>query len=160
MKINKKNLVKLRDGLLGVPDEFFCIKRYRSEYSYNKDFVSLDDCGTVGCALGWAPFMKGLEFLDSEFYSSFNNYEKLDFDEYSERLFGMRMSIDNPSEWDWVFGSEWETVDNTPLGVVFRIEYLFDNNMKAPCDFNGNRVRTYTKDFYSKYQEAHDGQRI
>jgi hypothetical protein len=33
-------------------------------------FISQDDCGTSGCALGWAPFVLGLEPVDSDFVES------------------------------------------------------------------------------------------
>ena len=61
-----------------VKDEQFDMEVYR-----DKGFRSINDCGTTGCLLGWAPFIEPP--LESEFGGL---YEDLDFDVYCERLFG------------------------------------------------------------------------
>ena len=63
-----------------VKDEQFDMGVYR-----NKDFRSINDCGTTGCLLGWAPFVEPP--LESEF-SEFDEYTGLLFGEYCYRVFG------------------------------------------------------------------------
>lgn len=46
------------------------------------------DCGTAGCALGWAPFALGMKKKMSE-----------NWPEYAERLFGFNVMLDIDSDW-------------------------------------------------------------
>jgi len=44
------------------------MEEFRSNYDRSEiEFFSKNDCGTVGCALGWSPFVPGLETIGSDF---------------------------------------------------------------------------------------------
>ena len=108
--MNKKNLLKLADGIEGIDPELFNMKTYRSgDFDCNGDFRKAH-CGTVGCALGWGPYIEGLE-IDRD----------ISWDDYCERVLGLDGISD---EWFWCFGAGWEKVDNTPWGASLRIRYL------------------------------------
>lgn len=126
--MNRKNLEILRDNIMMVPQELFNMATYRGEpddeiHDYS-EFKSKSDCGTLGCALGWCPFIEGLDVKTGDF-----NKEGLSFYLYGDRLFGFEK---NDRLFDWIFDMGWKQVDNTPLGVSLRIQYLFDHNMKVP----------------------------
>lgn len=111
MKMISENLLKLAGKLDTIPEENFDMDWYR-----NVGFKSINDCGTVGCALGWAPFVDGLEPIESEY-----GLRDLDWRTYSERITGFSTESD---EWYWCFSDEWQYVDNTPKGAAKRIRYL------------------------------------
>jgi len=83
--MNEKNLVKLSKYIFEmIADEKFNLKNFRSICDVAScNFKSKEDCGTVGCALGWAPFVKGLEFVESDFCRT----GILNFYKYSNRVF-------------------------------------------------------------------------
>jgi len=111
--MNKDNLVKLAKYILSeVSDEQFNMKHFRSDEGDSlKKFYSPNDCGTVGCALGWAPFVKGLEVVDSDIYKN----GALDFEIYSKRVFG----TERVSNWQFLFGGYWSNTDNR---VIYFLE--------------------------------------
>jgi len=82
------------------------------------NFKSLNDCGTIGCALGWSPFVPGLEAIEDDFHQDGG----LIFDLYLIRVFGMYRG----SEWSFLFGDNWCEVDNTRKGFVKRVIYLIE----------------------------------
>ena len=75
-------------------------------------------CGTVGCALGWIATMPLAEgIVEKEYY----------WNSFSRRLFGF--STMNAEQWDWCFGTEWFSRDNTPRGAGLRILYMVENGV-------------------------------
>ena len=55
--INFENLNKLADFLETLPSEKFDLFSFRADSDGKpQPFESIQNCGTVGCALGWAPF--------------------------------------------------------------------------------------------------------
>jgi len=107
--MNEDNLVKLAKYILAnISNEKFDMRWYRSsDIEPNISFYSKENCGTVGCALGWAPFVPGLEAIGSD---------------YSLRVFGTFSG----GIWDFVFSGGWSEFDNTIEGVVSRIVYLIE----------------------------------
>lgn len=124
--INKTNLMKLGEYLWqNIKDEQFGMELFRQHNNENCEFYSKEDCGTVGCALGWAPFVKGLEPIKSDF-SSFSG--KLWFTDYSHRVFGDDWRS-NP-KLHFVFDEEWANYDNTVKGACQRIISLCEKAFK------------------------------
>jgi hypothetical protein len=70
---------------------------------------SLHTCGTSACAIGWGP-AAGFP-ISSEDNSWFD---------YGERVFGVSLESDEEA-FDYLFGSEWVDIDNTPTGCAERI---------------------------------------
>jgi len=127
--MNKDNLVKLAKYILEeVTDEQFDMIAFRSNHIgtgvVNCDFKSKNDCGTIGCALGWAPFTKGLEVVEDDFIESYiTDYEHLSFHNYSKRIFGSY----HGDIWDFIFSGDWYVVDNSREGFVKRVIYFLDH---------------------------------
>ena len=115
---HKKNLLLLADGLEGIPQEFFDMGWYRSEGEITKN---LTDCGTVGCALGWGPFIKGIAPKEEHY----GNYVGLYFERYTK----MFMSSTYSPAWQWCFASRWRHTDNTATGAALRIRELVNNGL-------------------------------
>ena len=122
--MNKKNLLKLAAFLEKLPQAKFDMLSYRLTKGMTAtNFYSLDNCGTIGCAMGYAPFVKGLEVEEEDFYKS-----ALDFNNYCRRIF--RIDIDycgKKSRWKFIFSYQWRNADNTPQGAAKRIRYLVKN---------------------------------
>ena len=135
-KLTIKNLRLLRDYIdTQVTDEQFDMKYFRTNDKKNKglEYYSKDNCGTVGCALGWAPLVKGLEPVDSDFdYIIDVEQSSLDFHEYSYRVFPELMASQayNCYSWQFVFSTEWNDVDNTRQGFIKRVNYLLEKDLK------------------------------
>ena len=125
--MNKENLLKLADYLDGeVTQEQFNMAWYRTANDGRiTDFYNTHDCGSVGCALGWSPFVKGLEPHDCDYVDLGDDYgEYLNFRDYSARVFDL-----SSSEWTWCFDSYWVKIDNTPSGAAKRIRYLVEHGI-------------------------------
>jgi len=143
--MNRENLVKLAKYILsGVTDNQFNMGKYRRDiYGFSKDFVSINDCGTVGCALGWSPFVPGLEAVETEFNP---RNCALIFYKYSSRVFEIN---DGELCWYFLFDSGWSTIDNTRKGFVKRVLYLIEggNDLKRKtCQYKNidpNKIYEY-----------------
>ena len=122
--MNKGNLSKLADYLeTEVKQKQFDMDLYRSdEVGRMCDFRSYHDCGTVGCALGWAPFVEGLEPIDQEFDDDHYMGVSLIFASYQRRVFDL-----STIAWEWCFSDEWRSYDNTPKGAAKRIRYFVEH---------------------------------
>ena len=102
--MNKNNFKKLRDHLRdNVTDDEFRMNHYRMERTKHGfllavDFIDYDNCGTVGCALGHAPFVPGLEPIESDFLYPYDT-KRLSF-----LLYGMRVFDINKDVFDFLFG--------------------------------------------------------
>lgn len=130
MQANKENLTKLADFVEeNISQENFDMFVYRRDRTNGVPtaFFGFNDCGTVGCLLGWAPFVKGLEPKDSHFeFSSHHNKDFLDFETYSEDFFGLETYSD---EWVCLFSGDWKMVDNTVTGAVKRIRDFVNHGL-------------------------------
>ena len=129
--MNKVNLKLLAGWLLAnheslVETKAFDMKDYRSTESSSCDFVSDTNCGTVGCALGWAPAtgIKALAALEEDYYKYGHSPRTLSFSMYCDRVFELKTCS---AYWDWCFADEWVDGDNTPKGSAIRIMYLLNH---------------------------------
>lgn len=154
--MNKTNLKLLADWLILNNDDLveksgFNMLAFRSSHFNNpknpEDFggfvidkyVSETDCGTAGCALGWAPASGIAEFepLPSEMELGF-----LVFSEYEDRVFNLS-EVGPNSPWDWCFSSEWYEVDNTPKGAAIRILQLISGESPDEWYYTSMTVKSY-----------------
>ena len=127
--MNINNLKLLRDGLKKLMDdgvvtqETFDMKHYRSN-ERGKSIAgsySLKNCGTIGCLMGRAPFVEGLEFN-----------ETLTWTGYVSQKFNTNHDTDH--EFDevfvFLFSSKWSEYDNTPEGALARLDVFLAGDFK------------------------------
>ena len=121
--MNKDNLLKLRDGLAALPDDYqhFGMGLYYGNLTPPEvGTVAPSACGSVACAVGHAPSMV-------EPPIALENWRC-----YCLRVFGMQQdSID----WIWLFSPNWSDHDNTVAGAVSRIDYYLAHGV--PKEFSG-----------------------
>ena len=139
--MNKKNLLKLSDFLEKLPQEKFDMTHYRSDDNgFQVSYESKNNCGTAGCALGWAPFIKGLEPVKKEFFKR----EDFSWALYTRRVFDISVVDTSCAFWMWLFSWDWKDIDNTPQGAAKRIRYL----VRYPQRIKKIKTRSEQKEFY------------
>lgn len=129
--MNKENLKTLSSGLRLVKEKDFTMRDLRMTREGKRVFyMSRSKCGSVGCALGWAPTIPTLEPVHEDFRQiPHSSRGELSFTKYSKRIFDL-----SDAEWDWCFSCGWTYYDDTPTGAADRIDYLLDNGV--PEDFS------------------------
>lgn len=139
-KLKIKNLEKAREGLMGLDPEMLQMDRYRKTADGRAvDFKNKNHCGTFGCALGWCPFVKGLDPIDTDFKEHSDGRKYLDFGVYSQRLFNMDGS---DKVWDYLFDSQWQEVDNTVEGLIKRMTRVIEGKKITDKDLAHNQKKT------------------
>lgn len=118
-EVHRTNLLALAHFLETEP----AVRKHFNMATY---FAVDNECGSVACALGWAPIALGHEKQISE-----SLYVALDYDQYSKDHFDLYPI--NP-EWDWLFGAEWVHIDNTPEGAAARIRKFVKWDHNLPID--------------------------
>ena len=115
-----KNLEKLANYLEEkIMDSQFNMLNLRSNSGRESTrFISKKKCGTIGCALGWGPFV--IPTLKSDF---FTDDHELNFARYSKRVFGLETT---DTRWYYLFSSSWDFVPkhNTKKAAIKRIRDL------------------------------------
>lgn len=131
--MNIKNLKIAREALLGIDPDMFDISNYRMDSNkYHKGYKSKDDCGTLGCAIGWCPFIKGLE-LNEEERRECNTFKGLNFKRYSERIFDLNV-FDGRGE--YMFASAWSCYDPSLEGLIQRMTDVIDGKKDLIIPWN------------------------
>ena len=133
--MNKDNLIKLRNGLADLPDDygdFDMSNYYGSAGSAGGANMPPRSCGTVACVLGHGPSivtpgLPGEHWVD-----------------YGIRVFGID---DDEPEWEWLFSADWDDFDNTLKGAVKRIDYYLSNGLPAGFASEHESGRFYVYDF-------------
>jgi len=137
--MNLTNLKIFRDGFQKLMDdgivtqETFDMEYYRSDKGgAPATFRSIHDCGTVGCFLGWAPFIKGLEF---DRFSSLSRY--MGWPTYFNEAFLDENYEESDKDFEgsaecfsFLFGDNWVFYDNTPEGALARLDVLIAGDFK------------------------------
>lgn len=123
-KIKLEKLILLRNWLEANKND---INLNMGSYRQGKDgnsvaFVSHHNCGTVGCVLGWSPFVKGLEPIEDDYVRSFGKH--VDFLAYSDRVFNIEAGS---NIWNFLFSANWKSINNTTEGAINRLTYVIDN---------------------------------
>jgi hypothetical protein len=116
--MNIKNLKILRDWLAAgnIKQEQFDMERYRNGENSLR-YINKDNCGTVGCILGWCPFIP-----------EFSNYKSTSFGFLTEEL----LDIEHLSnKWNFLFSGEWVDYDNTIEGAIARIDIVIAGDFEG-----------------------------
>ena len=73
-----------------IDPNLFSYAVFRSdEKGFSRPFISKNDCGSHGCALGWAATRPDAPWAPEA--SDMGAFECLDFEEYAKRIFGFRL---------------------------------------------------------------------
>ena len=98
-----ENLRKLADYIeQHVPQDKLDMSWYRRDsIGIEVGFQDHHNCGTSGCALGWAPFVEGLGPVEEDFFKFSNETVELKFHNYSDRVFPELRDCN----WNEVFGA-------------------------------------------------------
>lgn len=103
------------------------------------------ECGTVGCALGWAPFF-GLKKNVGESWQRFGNRSLIDVEIH-------------PEEWRWCFSAAWSRVDNTKRGaaqrIIWLLQYGLPKNHREQMRGEDRLCYTEIEGFCESYLEEH-----
>ena len=92
-----------------------------TEYEFGMaDFWTENDCGTVACAVGHAPFVLGLE-------KPSGHYSWLHFGE--EHLVDSKNCMGTAKIGGWMFSGGWENTDNTARGAAARIYWYLEHGV-------------------------------
>ena len=113
-----RNREKLANFLMKkVSDEQFDMSVYRADEDGDEvPYNSKTDCGTVGCALGWGPFVVKPKAVH------YAKWKSLSFQSYAE-LFVIFTSV--PWVYGFLFDGHWTyTKYNTRLDAVHRLKIL------------------------------------
>lgn len=108
------NLRLLASHLLSLPAEYpsFAMSTFTNDgQGWGPHVAHKAECGTAACAVGHGPLI-GLDPLPGETWTS-----------YSERLF---IADHSHEAWEWCFGGDWATVDNTAHGAAHRINWMLE----------------------------------
>lgn len=138
--MNKENLTLLAHNLMCIPQELFDMHAFRRNMEGEATtFKSPTDCGTIGCALGWAPLVEGLGPTTDELRFD----DGLCWSAYARRVFGLNPwghpdgEDFRPMDWSWCF-ADWADADNTPMGAAIRILWLCEFGL--PEDWRGQMI--------------------
>lgn len=111
--MNKDNLLRMADHIETVLQEMFDMKFIR------RGDETTPECDSVGDIIGHCTR------LDNDPLPILKD-GRIDFTTWSESFTG----IDSWSgEWDFLFASQWEIIDNTPVGAAKRIRYFVENGL-------------------------------
>lgn len=113
--MNKENLTKLANFLESeISDKQFNIDHFRSnEEGRGTEFINKNNCGTIGCAVGWSPFV--IDVVESD-YDIFD--KTLSFGKYCNRTLINTLT----DRWVYMFSDEWaKTEFDSRLDCVKRI---------------------------------------
>lgn len=168
-KLNKrhlKNLEKLANFLeKKVTNKQFKMDDFRqNKNGVSCEFVSNKSCGTIGCALGWAPFK--IPAKRGHFNNDSVGFKYLDFDLYARLTFGC--SVGDCSAGDYMFSGEWydNKKQRTRLATVKRIREIItskgkiSDKMESRCpahisvDRDASYYCTRTKSVYNEHTLA------
>lgn len=105
----RENLKKLADYLAALPDDYkqFEMRAFSSENDDEGPPIKVV-CGTAGCAVGHGP------------NAGLSQKRHKNWLDYCDHYF---VYSESPA-FDWMFGGDWSTSDNTPQGAAERI-YIY-----------------------------------
>lgn len=136
------NLMRLARGLLALPEYApqFSMRAFRSEpgephltltsWTSTGPYATAEPpCGTVACAVGYAPAILNVPMPEFEESAWKMNQGWMEF---SYRTLGSLPS----GLWEWCFDGSWRGIDNTPHGAAARIVHMILRAPDLPYDMN------------------------
>jgi hypothetical protein len=155
----RQNLLKLADYLDSLPPDYqhfdmLFYTEHFGECEFDPDEAAakglqyLENCGTVACAVGHGPAAGvALNSNEKRRLAHWGTPGAIAWGEYSRRAFYSR-----PSEFAFLFASDWAEFDNHHYGAAARIRYLLDRG-DAPLSFRGYATSRIVE-LYAPYRKA------
>lgn len=142
MTVNKQALNDLADYLLALPANYEGFDMGDFSYHPEKGWEVMYDgnnnplCGTVGCALGHLPYVKGGKYFDETKDYVIESSPDLKFYYISWRYYSQEeLGIeDSTLLWEFLFSGDWRHQDNTPQGAGKRIKYYLKYGLPNVID--------------------------
>ena len=104
---------------------------------YEEDDVGV--CATAACAVGHYAIMRGWDASENgakpknpskeylaEYTGMHGDLKRMSWCDFCTEEIGVEAISDDTSVFDWLFGSDWDEVDNTPTGAAKRIDYFLE----------------------------------
>lgn len=109
----------------GVERDFigFDISQYFEEHEKATKY----ECGATACAVGHYAIMRGFRIIENGVRTE--PHGGYTWKAFSECEIGIKPTGKQALIWDWLFNGGWAECDNTPLGVVARIEVFLDRGV-------------------------------
>ena len=127
--MNKENLLKLAKFLDGLPEDYEHFDMSKWIASDTKELrldeienVDIKACGYAACAIGHAP--QALKLTPEE------TWKCATWNAFIHHYFDIAWI-----EEQFMFGVDWQDVDNTPKGVAKRIRYFLENGVPDSFGF-------------------------
>ena len=156
MTLNVKNLKKLADGLMTIPEDQFNLATFQSVTDgekFSEVHPTLAKRELKSLNVNGADWLRGdlLESLSPHFQIKHGcgtsgcalgwaptlvkrGHKDEDWDDYSLRVFGTCRNYVKTYEWNYMFSPDWSDKENTPKATAARIMYVVENG-KAPDDW-------------------------
>lgn len=128
----KDNLLKLATYLLSGNLKAEFDMRHYSQWHDALIAVEKTDCGTIGCSAGHGPYAGIPKESGESWYH------------YISRVFGIGVFS---WQYDFVFSSQWGSIDNTPQGAGKRILYMLRKGGLGISFFN------FSSDMVDEYSQ-------
>jgi hypothetical protein len=126
--IYRKRLAKLADFLDTVPSGQFDMELFRRDDIHTKDLYT---CDTAGCAMGWAT-----SIIRSDVVDRFRNRSGgINFHSIADMYYGCGYFTYASNTFEFLFGSCWRCIDNTPEGAAARIRYFLDKGLPIVANY-------------------------
>ena len=127
--MNKENLLKLAKFLDGLPEDYehFDMSKWLASDTNELcpdeiEDVDIKACGYAACAIGHAP--QALKLTPEE------TWKCATWNAFIHHYFDIAWI-----EEQFMFGVDWQDVDNTPKGVAKRIRYFLENGVPDSFGF-------------------------
>lgn len=92
-----------------------------------------NECGATACAVGHCAVMMGFIPTNDGVITREQTEDgySLSWPEFSQKYIDMSncSTKEEALIWEWFFSGEWDEVDNTPLGVVARINHFLEKGL-------------------------------
>lgn len=119
---NLVNLQRMVEHLKTIPQSAFDIENYRTPNIW-EDLEFTHKCNTIGCIVGHCTELDTPENI-KKFANTYDS-EAGKFLKWSKHFTGFGLE----TGWEYCFSGHWESIDNTVLGAIARLQHFIDNGL-------------------------------
>ncbi len=133
----EERLMKLSAYLKNLPSQVeFDMADFHTKIPVVEDNTVTHICATSACAVGHYALMEDYDatswgvkpkVITEDWLRLTDEWvhpERMDWTGFCTKIIGVPAEAGNSRIFEWLFGSSWETVDNTPRGAAARIDYF------------------------------------